>query len=255
MVIYSHSRLSTFEQCPLKFKYRYIDKIIPEIEVSIEAVLGKAVHGALEWLYTEIIKKLGRVPTLHEIIDEYTERWNNEYKENATLFQGEKNQGFYFNKGVQYLIDYYNKHYPFEDGTLECEKKITIDLDGTGKYLMQGFIDRISHLPEKNEIIIHDYKTSGFLPSKDKFENDRQLALYAIAIKEIFGNEKRICLTWHYLAHNVKICSFRNSEQLEALKKETIELINKIEATKEFPGKKSNFCNWCEYKNLCEKFK
>ena len=30
--IYSHSKLSTFEQCKLKYKYRYIDKIKPDVE-------------------------------------------------------------------------------------------------------------------------------------------------------------------------------------------------------------------------------
>ena len=39
MVQYSHSRLSTFEQCPLRFKYQYIDKIKRE-EDSIEAFMG-----------------------------------------------------------------------------------------------------------------------------------------------------------------------------------------------------------------------
>ncbi len=54
---YSHSKLSTFEQCPIKFKYRYIDKIPVEFEKTIEAFLGEIVHEALEWLYTEIKAK------------------------------------------------------------------------------------------------------------------------------------------------------------------------------------------------------
>ena len=50
MTLYSHSRLSTFENCPLKFKYTYIDKIETGIEESIEAFLGSRVHEALEKL-------------------------------------------------------------------------------------------------------------------------------------------------------------------------------------------------------------
>ena len=34
---YSHSKLSTFEQCPIKFKYKYIDKIPVEFKKTIEA--------------------------------------------------------------------------------------------------------------------------------------------------------------------------------------------------------------------------
>ena len=66
MVNYSHSKINTFEQCPLKFKFRYIDKIVPEIEKSIESILGNAVHSTLEWLYYEVKKK--RVPSVDEII-------------------------------------------------------------------------------------------------------------------------------------------------------------------------------------------
>ena len=41
---YSHSRLSNFENCPLKFQYRYILKIPSETE-SIEAFVGSAEFG------------------------------------------------------------------------------------------------------------------------------------------------------------------------------------------------------------------
>ncbi len=48
--IYSHSRLSTFEDCPKRFEYRYVLKIPTETE-GIEAFVGKRVHEILERLY------------------------------------------------------------------------------------------------------------------------------------------------------------------------------------------------------------
>ena len=47
-MIYSHSRLSTFEQCPYKFKLKYIDNIESEIPQTVEAFLGSRVHETLE---------------------------------------------------------------------------------------------------------------------------------------------------------------------------------------------------------------
>ncbi len=44
--VYSHSRLSTFEKCPLQFRYRYIDKIKRDTR-GIEAFLGIRVHYML----------------------------------------------------------------------------------------------------------------------------------------------------------------------------------------------------------------
>jgi putative RecB family exonuclease len=245
--IYSHSKLSTFEQCPKKFKYRYIDKIIPEIEKTIEAHLGSAVHNTLEWLYFKV--KQGSLPTLDDTILRYSEQWQKEYSPEIVIVKDKLTAKDYFNKGVQFLVDYYMKHQPFDDGTLEIEKKITISI--TDEHDIIGFIDRFVKNPITNEFEIHDYKTANSLPSQDKIDSDRQLALYAIAIKEAYGRDQEVILIWHYLAHNKKIQSKRTNQQLEELKQETIDLIRKIESAREFPHNKSTLCDWCEYKQMC----
>jgi len=249
--IYSHSRLSTFEQCPLRFKFRYIDKIESK-EKSIEAHLGKSVHSALEWLYTNVKKK--QTPTIDQVIIRYSEAWEKNYDAQVKIVKNEFSVKDYFNKGVAFVLNYYMQHQPFDDGTIECEKQIKIDLDPEANYKIQGFIDRLVYNLETGEYEVHDYKTANSLPSQDRVENDRQLALYAIAIKELFGDDKEVCLVWHYLAHNKKICSRRTNKQLHQLKKETIELIKKIEAETKFLSSKSALCNWCEYKIFCHEF-
>ncbi len=249
MKTYSHSRLNTFEQCPLKFKFKYIDKIIPEIEKTIESHLGEIVHNTLEWIYNQA--KENNAPKIEKIIEYYTEKWEENYKPEILIVKKEKTTKDYFNLGVEFLVNYYNEHAPFKDGTIECEKKIEIILDEEGEYKIQGFIDRLVYNLETEEYEIHDYKTANSLPQKERVDHDRQLALYAIAIKELFGKEKEVCLIWHYLAHNKKISSRRTNEQLKQLKKETLELINKVESTTEFPYNKSPLCDWCGYKSIC----
>jgi len=252
MAIYSHSKLSAFEQCPLKFKFRYIDSIVPEIEETIESHLGKMVHRTLEWIYMQV--KENSTPSIDEIIEYYTEIWEENYKEETPIIRKELTEQDYFNMGVKFLVDYYNEHAPFEDGTIECEKEIIITLDEEGEYKIRGFIDRLVYNLETEEYEIHDYKTANNLPQKEKIENDRQLALYAIAVKELFGQDKEVRLIWHYLAHNKRIDSKRTNEQLEELKKETLELIKKIESTEDFPANKSPLCNWCVFKSICPEF-
>ncbi len=248
--IYSHSKLSTFENCPLKFKFRYIDKIIPEIESTIESHLGKSVHNTLEWLYLQI--KENKIPTIEELIIYYSKDWTKKFSEDIAIIKKELTEKDYFNKGVQFILDYYNKNHPFEDGTLELEKEISLELENGAR--LRGFIDRLAYNKAKDEFEVHDYKTANNMPSKEQVENDRQLALYSIAIKELFGEDKDVSLIWHYLAHNQKIISRRTNEQLEELKKEIIELINKIENTEEFYPNVSKLCDWCEYKSICPEF-
>jgi putative RecB family exonuclease len=248
MKVYSHSRLSTFEQCKLKYKFQYIDKIVPEVEKSIEAHLGSSVHSTLEWLYSEV--KEGRIPTLDDFITYYSKVWIEEYKPEFIENYG-RDDKFYFNKGFQFLLEYYNRYKPFNDNTIEVEKEIFIDLDESGEFKIRGFIDRLAYNLKTMEYEIHDYKTSGTMPSDEKIEKDRQLALYSIAVKEMFGKDKEVKLVWHYLFFNKRIESRRTQEQLEQLKKETLELIRVIEAATDFPASKSRLCDWCPFKPIC----
>ena len=250
MVVYSYSRLETFEKCNLKFKFRYIDKIIPEVPKNIEAHLGTIVHETLEWLYTKAIE--GIAPSLDDVIIHYSERWVEEYASETLIVNKFMTEKDYFNKGVNFLIDYYFKHQPFKDNTIAIEKKIEVILDELGEKKLVGFIDRLVHNVERNELEIHDYKTANTLPTIEELEQNRQLALYSLAIKEEFGKSKNISLVWHYLAHNQNICIKKTDEQLESLKKEVIELINQIEKTTHFPATKSRLCAWCEYKATCD---
>ena len=55
-------------------------------------------------------------------------------------------------------------------------------------------------------------------------------------------------------------CEDKISQVLESVedacltKEEILELIKKVESTKEFPTNKSVLCNWCEYKSKCPEF-
>src|SRR3989344_346900 len=106
MAVYSHSKLQTYEQCALKYKLRYIDKIKPEIEATIEQFVGKLVHSALEFLYRE--KMDSNLPELDEVLAHFlrlwTESYNSSIKINKDLSADE-----YRNKGVKFITNYYMK--------------------------------------------------------------------------------------------------------------------------------------------------
>ncbi len=252
MKVYSHSKLSTFEQCPQKYKFRYVDNIVV-IGKSIESFLGKIVHEVLEWIYLEA--KQGRVPSLDEVILYYSQTWVQTYDENEIIMNGDSTKENHRDKGVKFLIDYYMKHHPFDDNTLEVEKEITLTIDEKGEYQIRGFIDRLSYNLKTCEYEIHDYKTSNTIPSQEKIDEDRQLALYSIAIKEMFGKDKEVLLVWHYLAYNKNVHSKRTNEQLEELKRSILDLIHTIESTKNFHPYISRLCDWCEYQRLCPFFR
>ena len=54
MTCYSHSRISTFEQCRYKYKLQYIDKVKVDVPTTVEAFMGDLVHRTLEKLYNDL---------------------------------------------------------------------------------------------------------------------------------------------------------------------------------------------------------
>lgn len=207
------------------------------------------VHETLEWIYTEV--KNGNNPDLDTVIDFYINLWNRCYKKEFKITRTECDAEHYFNQGIKFVIDYFLANSPFIDNTIALEHKILVPLDIEGKYIVQGYIDRLVHNKDTNIFEIHDYKTGNSMKSQEELDKDRQLALYTIGIKKSFPDVKDVHLVWHYLAYNKKMQSKRTDEELEQLRVDIINLINKIESTQDFPASPSGLCNWCEYQEIC----
>jgi len=240
--IYSHSKLSLYEQCPEAYKIKYIDKTFPELPSSIHAFLGSTVHSALEHLYKKLME--GKVLNLDEVIDFFARTWHDKYTLDIRIPLGEKIENF-FNRGVKFLVDYYRTNLPFSKDTICLEKKIHFPLS-EGIYIV-GYIDRIEK-KDDGSYEVHDYKTNDKIKSQEEIDADRQLAFYHMGLQNLFGADVQVKLTWHFLAHNKKIHSFRTQAQLNELKSKTLDLIAKIKATREWNACGKPWCDWCTYK-------
>lgn len=253
MTIYSHSRLSTYENCPLQYKFSYIDKIkVPDGEESIEAFLGSRFHEVMEKLYGDLkIKTL----LLDELLTHYDQIWTKNYTESVSIVKKDRTAKDYKDMGVNFIKSYYQQYYPFNKAkTLGIEKEIRIDLNNDGKYMLRGYIDRIDDLG-KGVYEIHDYKTSATLPEQRYLDNDRQLALYHIGLQNMWPEVKDVNLVWHYVAFDKEMTSKRTKSQLNDLKKEVIALIDEIEAAETYKPNESNLCDWCDFQEHCPKKK
>lgn len=251
-MVYSHSRLKTFENCRRKFAFQYIEK--PEIvkRDSIEAFMGSCVHDALEELYKSV--QMERTPKWEEVRDSYESIWAKNWYDEILIVRRQFSADDYRNVGRRCLQEYFVKNFPFRDGkVLALEEKIWVDLDGTGTYKLQGFIDRLNE-QDDGTIEIHDYKTSNRVPSQEEVNRERQLALYQIGIEERWPEVTGVKLIWHYLRAGRVMVSRRSRESLDELKAETIQIINTIEEAtqrEDFPPHESMLCDWCEFHGIC----
>ncbi len=249
MGLYSYSRICTFKQCPLKYRFQYIDKIKTEIETTVEAYLGSMLHRALEKLYKDV--KFGKVPGLGEVIEHFLKSWSESWTDSILVVREEYTPDNYRNMGIRFLTDYYNRHKPFNQSkTIGLETTDTVKLDENHRIHIR--IDRLAVRGSVYEI--HDYKTGNTLPSQEELDKDPQLAIYAYGVRNKYP-DAHVRLIWHFLAYDREMASERTPEQLEELRKQVLADIAVIESAKEYPAQKSALCSWCQFQPVCPHFK
>jgi len=253
MTTYSHSRLSTYENCPYQYKLQYIDKIKVDVPTTIEAFMGDLVHQTLEKLYKD--KKFKKVVSKATLLKFYKDLWEKEYSEDILVAKAD--QGLtsenYRKMGLKFIEDYYDKYKPFDQLTilgLETQDRMTLP-DGNQWHVR---IDKLACDQEGNYYVC-DYKTNARMKDQEEADSDRQLALYSIWVKDKFRDAKSVKLVWHMLAFNKDAVSERTDEELKKLQQDVCDKIAEIESATEFPRNQTGLCNYCVYKEMCPSFK
>jgi len=236
-----------YEQCPLKYKLCYRDKIKRDVE-GVEAFVGSRVHDTLKKCYDDV--RLTKVDTLDELLSYYDNIWQQNWHDSIIITKKDLTQDHYKALGKRMLETYYQRYAPFgSDITISTEMRIAFSLDDD-RYRLMGYIDRLSRA-EGDVYQIHDYKTSAYLPSQQDADIDRQLGLYHIGVQKKWPDINNIRLVWHYLAFDKELVSSRSEEAISKLVEDTIRTIDEIQATDHFTPRESGLCDWCEYPDLC----
>ena len=248
MVTYSHSRISTFEQCRYRYKLQYIDKLESGPK-TIEAFMGTTVHSALEKLY----KDLGyqKVNSIEEVLEYYNKEWNANYTEGIVINKEDYTAENYRKMGAKYISDYYARYSPFDQvNIIGLETQDILDLGDGIKYHVR--IDKFAC--KGDEYFVCDYKTNQTIKDQKEADGDRQLAMYAAWVKEKFPDAKKVKLVWHMLKFDKDVFSERTDQQLLELSDEIIDEIRNIETCTIWPTNPSVLCNYCGYKSACPEF-
>jgi putative RecB family exonuclease len=247
---FSHSKLTTYQQCPQKYKFRYVDEIPPPIR-SIELHLGDTVHRALEKLYADAMQ--GQAHSSDGILAFYQQKWDEGYTPQMRIVRSGTTAQTYLEYGRQMLLTYHRRFYPFtQSTTLELEEKFLFPV--SEKHEIRGIIDRLAKAGD-GSLEIHDYKTSRRLPNPSQVSADAQLALYELALRHRWPETGHISLVWHYLAFDKEIRIAKTPQQLKTVQENTLGHIKRIESATGFPTHVTPLCDWCEYKEICPAMK
>lgn len=168
--IYSISRLNSFNDCKLAYKYTYIDykKGID----NVYNLLGTLCHDNKEALLKGKITKEDFLKIFDDEIFELDIK--------GIEFPNENIKSSYIQNIRKYIMEQ-------EGNNKKCiiEKFVIIDVDEDN--YIQGFIDYIDGADGKLRIL--DFKTSTVYSGEEKIKAGRQLILYKLALEKITGKE------------------------------------------------------------------
>ncbi|NQS88974.1 PD-(D/E)XK nuclease family protein [Patescibacteria group bacterium] len=253
-ITYSISRIGAFSPCRLRYKYQYIDKLKSDLE-SIEAFRGSRCHEALEEFYKLV--KAGSIKPLDWVMSKYEEVWNKNYTDTIKIVKKDLTVDDYFNKGKQALIDYYERYKPFDQTKIiDTERNVSFKVKHDNReYAFRGILDRLDWNDKTDMFEIHDYKATNKLMTQEEADNDPQLGLYHVALKEKWPDTKEVKLVWHSLLFNKELVSTRTEQQLIELQAKIAEKVQEIESCDVFTPLKTALCNWCDFQNICPMWK
>lgn len=241
---FSFSQLTTFERCPLEYKFIYILKM--PTEDSPAAVFGRVLHCALRQFFLPLLdsafqpslfgdKKIeAEAVSLKTLLGYFSDYWTD------NGYADRKQADEYKARGQKMLAEFHATLGQEQPKIVFLEKKFTLQL---GQYTLAGTIDRVDQLPDGSYEII-DYKT-GEPKKKLEYKDKRQLLLYQAALEEIF-NFKVSALSFYYLKNGERLSFTAKPGELEKVKNEMIGLIEEIKHS-DFKPRKNADCSYCQH--------
>lgn len=234
MRVLSHTQISAYLECPLKYKFKYIDGLKEKPKGHL--IFGSSVHRAMEFLYNV---KLPKPPSLEDVLKHYKDKWMSEgYKD----LEEEKE---YFAFGESMVREFYEKHIGDYRVPLGVEQTIHFEVDGVK---IKAIIDRIDKISD-SELEIVDYKTSRNPFSLSYLSKEPQLTMYQLAVECEYGLRVEK-LTYYHLRSQTPFSVPRHGEaEIAELRSRVARTASGIENA-DFPPKENRYCP-CDFAHMC----
>ena len=210
----SHSRLSTYQQCPRKFKLQFLDKAFPDEGKSVHLVRGDNVHKALE---AYVIQRLSGMPGMNTGLPEV---------ENTKPL-------------IEKLFATYDSVHP-ESQVSVNEKFEKVDWFSKDSYY-RAIIDFLGL--RKEEAIAVDWKTGKVRDYDDN--GGGQLHMTSTIVLSIFPEIKKVTTVYVFVDP-------KKTSKIDVDRSELPKLLDhfhgehrKVNADTEFNPKTNEFCKFC----------
>ena len=250
----SHSAVSTYQQCPLRWHFRYVEKI-PEEVIGSALVFGSAVHAAVERHFQGLLET-GSAPELETLLAAYDECWQS-FDTDKIRF-GRSDDAASMRELAERMLETFQQHeFASPDGSI-----VAIEEPLRGKFV-EGVPDVLARidlaLQKGDELVLTDFKTSRSRWSAEQAQNNaEQLLLYADLAGRVLDGRK-IRLQYAVInktkapvmeVHEVEF----DANRLNRTKAVFREVWNAISTGAIYPSPSPVNCHTCGYKTACREW-
>lgn len=244
----SPSRAADFMTCPLRYRYRVVDRL-PE-PPSADAARGSLVHKVLEDLF-DLPAAERTVATAREML---APRWSWLLEQEEQLAQLFPDDDAARDAWLATCHSALERYFDLEDPTrLEpAEREVYVEALLDSKLLLRGFIDRLDVAPN-GMVRVVDYK-SGKAPG-EAFEATAlfQMKFYALVVWRTRGVIPSVLQLIYLGSGDILRYSPDEADLLATERKvEAVwQAIRRAELAGDWRPRRSRLCDWCSFQAHC----
>jgi putative RecB family exonuclease len=263
----SYSAVRTYTECPLRYKFLYIDKL-PETPRGYFS-FGRTVHSVLEELLKPLVVPAarrmpdgerqrtldefppgsrgpatsGRLPTVETMLAWYEERWVGDGYTSA------EEETRYRALGRDLLRAYWERIAATPPAPVAVEQHLEATWEGVA---VHGYLDRIDRTAGGGLEII-DYKTSRELSQNDVRESD-QLTVYQVLVESNYSEPVERLTLYHLRGQTALSAPRRVPEAVGVVRERVGRTYDGIRSSSYEPTP-GRHCSRCEFKGMCPEFR
>lgn len=234
----SFTRVDTFEQCPRRFRYQYVDGLpqTPAPQLSF----GSSIHGALEWLYD---RKHPELPSLEDTLQALYDVWDSTGyaavdRETQMLAYGH----------ARAVVSAFHARVVTEGFRLPAATEAWFELPVGEDIVVVGAIDRVD-VDATGDLHVVDYKTNRKARSRGQVRDSLQLAIYALATQELYGRLPA-SVALDFVVPGVRVAVPVEELDLAAVPARLARAAARIRAGEDTPVP-NRLCDWCDFRAIC----
>ena len=249
----SWSQLSTFRQCPLRYRFRYLDRLEPEF-VSASLLVGSSIHRAIEYHHRRQLES-DEPATIDELLESFWDEWRCRQEESPEIRFGKNEDVDSIGKlADRMLLAFLASDIAASPGVvIGIEEPLRNSvMDGRPEFL--GIVDLV--FESGDTLIIRDYKTSRSKWNQGTAElSADQMLLYSELVKSLLPDievKLEFAVITKTKSPTVELFQIDADEKrIERTKQVASRTLDAIEAGVFYPNQSALNCGGCPYRSAC----